>query len=434
MHTHLDRSGTDCQTGRPGRSSWRNGQFSGIADKRVLIISYAFAPNSRVGGKRFSYLSTLLSKGVDELHVLTVDERHILRKDQTIPCAGEIHRTRMYPAYPVEVRGIAARVWNRLWYSYLCVLDPFSGWIPTAVRRGSQLIRSRGIDLVITTGPPFSSHVIGSILSKRHGIPLILDYRDPWSNRKESIYPRMAGAKVNSALEPRCINEASAVVLNTPFMEREFLRAFGNHVHGPTAVITNGYTPSEIEPLAIGAGTVNIVYAGNLYGRRSLSLLGDAMARLISDGAVGKGALRVHVFGKIMAEDRPMLAEKGVGGMFVEHGPVDHRTILRLLKGADALLLVVGRDMDYSISYKFYDYLCARRPILALVPSHSQMMETMGSVDCGVAADCEDPEAVYRALKRVLKERQAYSFGGAERYTWEASGGRYLELIRSVNC
>jgi hypothetical protein len=401
---------------------------------KVLVVSYAFAPNSRVGGKRFSYLSTFLSKGVDQLHVLTIDQRHILRKDPTIPCAGEVHRTRMYPPYPVDVRGVAAKAWNRLWHSYLCVLDPFSGWIPTAVGRGSMLIQRRGIDLVIATGPPFSSHVIGSILSRRHGIPLILDYRDPWSNRKETVYPRVGGKQVNSALEKRCISGASAAVLNTPLMEREFLKAFGHLVHGPTAVITNGYTPVEVEPLPFDKGVKNIVYAGKLYGRRSLSLLADSVARLITDGAIAPYGLRIHVFGRIMEEDRPALTAKGVGEVFLEHAPVDHGKILRCLKGADALLLIVGRDMDYSISYKFYDYMSVRRPILALVPAGSQMMETMSRVDCGVAVDGESPGDVYAGLKRILFDRREYTFDGAEQFTWDEMGTRYLELIHKVNC
>jgi hypothetical protein len=402
------------------------------AGRRVLIVSYSFAPNSRVGGKRFSYLSTQLIRGTDTLHILTVDQRHIPRPDPTIPFAGTVHGSRMYPAYPLQIRGPAGRIWNRMWYSYLCVLDPFSGWIPSAVATGSAVIERHGIDLLIATGPPFSSHVIGRILSGRHDLPLVLDYRDPWTNRKEMVYPRLGGERVNRILERKCIERSSAVVLNTPAMQRDFHAAFGPMLKVPTVVINNGYVPCTAEPVSLGGGTLNIVYAGNLYGRRSLSLLGDGVARLIGEGVLRPDALRFHVFGKIMDRDRPMLAAKGLGDLFVEHAPVDHASILKILMGADVLLLIVGKDMDYSISYKFYDYLSVRRPILALAPAGSQMIETMGLVDCGSAADIEDREAVYRALKELLTRPRPYTFAGAEQYTWKEMGQRYLQLIRSL--
>jgi glycosyltransferase involved in cell wall biosynthesis len=409
------------------------GNGSGIEDRKVLIVSYSFAPNSRVGGKRFSFLTTQLVDRVGELHVLTVDKRHIARKDPTIPFAGIVHRTGMYPPYPFQARNQVGRAWNRLWSSYLCMLDPFSGWIPTAVTTGSRLIDQYEIDLLIATGPPFSSHVIGRILSDRHDLSLVLDYRDPWTNRKEVVYPRLGGEALNKAMERRCIQSASAIVLNTPAMQRDFQTAFSPVLKSPTVVINNGYMPCMAEPLPLGGVGMNVVYAGNLYGRRSLALLGDGVARLIKEGAVRPDMLRFHIFGRIMDADRPMLAAMGIEELFVEHAPVDHETIVKILKGADALLLLVGQDMDYSISYKFYDYLSVRRPILALVPSGSQMMETMRKVDCGPAVDCEDRAAVYGALKDLLSRKNRYTFTGAEQFTWEECGHRYYELLRALS-
>ncbi|MFW6324487.1 MAG: hypothetical protein ACOC0U_05425, partial [Desulfovibrionales bacterium] len=106
--------------------------------------------------------------------------------------------------------------------------------------------------------------------------------------------------------------------------------------------------------------------------------------------------------------------------------------LLPLLKGADILMLIIGQDMDYSISYKFYDYLSVRRPILAIVPPESQMEDVMFQLDCGETGYLGDPDSIRRALSVLIKGEKKYSFSGSDEYKWEVLGRRYRELISSV--
>src|SRR5262249_54326078 len=58
--------------------------------------------------------------------------------------------------------------------------DPQILWMPNAVREGLRWLREVPHQAILATAPPFSSFLIGAQLSRRTGLPLVLDYRDEW--------------------------------------------------------------------------------------------------------------------------------------------------------------------------------------------------------------------------------------------------------------
>jgi len=206
--------------------------------KRILIISLFFAPSTMVGGKRFSFLSTIFQKSYPELHVLTLKEKHISPKDKSLRYGGIIHRAGMYPPYPINKNNLFKRIFNRLWEKYLCFLDPFSGWILPAIIKGLKIIKDYKIDLIIATGPPFSSMVVGFILSLITQAKLILDYRDPWTSH-DRIYSKIFGKKINEFVEKASVKRAAGLVFCSQIMKANFLESFGKYTKAPCHVVTS---------------------------------------------------------------------------------------------------------------------------------------------------------------------------------------------------
>jgi glycosyltransferase involved in cell wall biosynthesis len=401
----------------------------------VLVISFSFAPNARVGGKRFSFLSEMLAGFPLDLHILTLKEEHIPDKDHSIPFSGMVHRAAMVPYFPRQDRSFLGRAFSRFWISHLSMLDPYSGWIAPAVAKGIAVIKRHEIDTIVATGPPFSSMVVALFLHRITGVPFILDYRDPWSNRKKNVnYCRPFGKKLNVAMERRAINRASALVFNAKAMREEFHKTFGDHVSAfPSTIIPNGYHPRHtVEPLKLEPGRRQLIYAGKLYDERSIDPIAKALNRVIAEGVVSRSDLRFHVFGRMLPADKERVKAAGLEEVIVEHDPVPYETIIRYLRGSDILVLIVGDKMSYSVSYKFYDYLSVRRPILALVPRNSQMVEMMESIDCGQYAYADDPDSVYASIREMLLGTRKYSFSGAEQYTWREAAFKYNDLIATV--
>ena len=400
--------------------------------KRILIISLLFEPNTRVGAKRFSFLSRILEGKYPELHVLTLKEKCILQKDNFVASAGTIHCAGMYPAYPFKVTNIFKRIFNRLWVDYLCLVDQSSGWILPALFKGFKIIKANKINLIIATGPPFSPMVVAYFLSFLGKTKLILDYRDPWTNRHQN-YSRKSGRRINQRLEKLCISRASAVVFCSRIMMESFRDSLGKYTKATYHVVTNGfYNRDTTEPLDLENGARNMVYAGSLSGERRIELLAEPLSHLLDEGTISKNSFRCHIFGKLKNEDREIIRKYGLSEIFKEQPRVPYAQIIKYMKGADILFLPSGSDVSYAIPYKFFDYLSVKRPILAVAPQNSAVAELMSQIDCGRLALINSQESILQNLRAMILEEKGYTYFGSDMYSWETIGLKYIHVIEKT--
>jgi len=365
--------------------------------------------------------------------VLTLREKYVSQKDDSLNFAGIVHRTGMYPSYPIKKNSRLKKVLNRLWNDYLCVVDPFSGWILPALIKGLKVIKNNKIDLIIATGPPFSSMVVGFLLSIMTNNKLIIDYRDAWTGYR-THYCKLFGKKINQLCERWSIRRASALVFCSRIMKEEFISRLGNYTRASYHVVPNGFHNKDaIQPLSLGNGRKNIVYAGSLYGERRVKLLAKPLFHLLKEGLITKDTFCLHVFGKVNDQDRDQIMKYGLQDMIEQHPPVPYAQMLKYLRAADILFLPSGSDVSYAIPFKFYDYLSVKRPILAVAPKNSAVSEMMNKIDCGKLALINSEKSILKELRTMLSEEREYSFSGAERYTWHETFRKYIEVIDAVS-
>ena len=405
-------------------------------EKKILILSFYFAPSAMVGGKRFTFLSKIIQENYPELHVLTLREKYFTSRDDSLSSVGVIHHTGMYPPYTIKNSNIFKRIFNRLWWDgYLCFVDPYSGWILPGLLKSLRIIKDKKIDLVIATGPPFSSMVIGLLLNLVTGVELILDYRDPWTNFDSKFYRNVWVKKINDFLERVAIRRASALVFCTRVMKDNFIKKLGKYTKAASYVVTNGFHSTDnIQPLSLGKNRKNMVDAGAFYGERKIRLLAEPIHQLLKEGVINKDNFCFHIFGELKNDDRAVIGKYDLQDVIIEHPIVPHKQLLRYLKAADVLVLMISNKMSYSISYKFYDYLSVRKPILAIVPENAAMEQVMKEVDCGRYAFINSKESILQNLRAMLSESKEYTFSGGEQYTWDELGRKYIEIINKVGC
>jgi glycosyltransferase involved in cell wall biosynthesis len=398
--------------------------------KKILIISFYFSPTTQAGGKRFSFLSEFFDKKFDDLHILTVKEKYISPRDYSLSGAGTIHRTRMFPPYPpIKEKKIIIRVLRRLWEDYLCILDPFIGWIFPAVIKGLEVIKNYRINLIISTGPPFTAMVIGFLLSRMTGVKLILDYRDPWSNYNRRYFKAL-GKIINRFLEKLVIQQASSLVFCSPKMKNDFLNYLGRYTKATCHVVTNGFNNNDkIDGISLGQTKKKMIYTGNFYGERRIELLEKALISLLTKGLIAQDTFCLHVFGKIKKEDKKIIKNTCLKNIVVEHPTASYDKMIRYLRGADLLLLISGTDVSYAIPYKLFDYLSVKRPIFAVAPENSTVADIMKKIHCGRLANIKSEKAILKNLRMMLFEEKQYTFKGAEVYTWDKIGNMYINII-----
>jgi len=406
-------------------------------NKNVLIIAFHFAPSGAVGGKRFSFLSHKLHDSHCKLHVLTVKKKYLLQKDYSLPFSGTIHRTTIFPPFPLHGSNIFKRAFLRVWTKYLCLIDPYSGWIIPSLIKGITTLRKNKIDTIIVTGPPFSPVLSALLLNILFRTRFIIDYRDPWTTHPWSIrdkYGNVFFKVINCMLEKIAVRLSSDLVFASYKMKNRFLEVFGKKLKANCHVINNGYNNSDkVKPSSLDKGRINLVFAGELYGERKIELIAKPISALLKKGSITREKCRFHIFGKLKEYDKKLIEEYDLGDIIKEYRPVPHNKIMEYLKGADILVLISGLAVDYAIPYKFYDYMSARKSILAVIPKNSAMESMMTELDCGEVGYIKDSGSIQNALKKLLLENHSYTFRGADKFTWDMAAKKYYRVINCQN-
>jgi glycosyltransferase involved in cell wall biosynthesis len=237
-------------------------------------------------------------------------------------------------------------------------------WHPFAVRAALRRARAARWDAVAATTFPPTAVLIGHTIARRLGVPLVVDYRDSWTDcpyYHVPVRPPLLGG-LERRLEARVLRDAAAVVSVDPRMVDHALERVAPAERPPFHVIPNGYDEDDF------AGTTptrlpafSVVHTGQL--RRSPRPVWEALAA--ARRALGPGAPEVHVW-QIGFVDPRAAADLNdpPPGITVHHvPPVSQREAIGYMLGADLLLV---EEFESVMPSKTLQYLRAARPLLAL--------------------------------------------------------------------
>ncbi len=285
--------------------------------------------------------------------------------------------------------------------------DHYPAWTPAAVRA------ARGIDpvdAVWTTGEPFGMFVVGAAVAAALGKPLVLDYRDLWTQAgaPSPRTPLRWPSGVAERLEGWLLQRASAVAYVNADMRALNEAAFG--AHPQSTVIPNGYDPEELADVVPHVPTrPTLLQAGGCYGGRTFAPVVEALAAGFGPGIVGEKGLQIQYFGEVDARGQAALAAHDLSGRVEVHARVPAAEIAGHLKGATALLLIGDSLHTHALTGKLFDYIAAGRPILGVGPAQAAAGRLIEAAGLGRWVDERDGPAVIAALKAVEAGRLPYA-------------------------
>ena len=289
--------------------------------------------------------------------------------------------------------------------SLLTFPDDEVGWLVPAVVRGLRLVRQQSIDVVLSSSPPFTCHLIGHALKSLSGIRWVADFRDPWSR---TTWSKRGTMKAHRWLEQMTINRADAVILNTPELLDEFSNWYGPTIAAKFHVVTNGYDADILERYAMqrppqGLPLV-LTHAGTLYGKRNPLPLLEALAVCHRDGRFPPGSVRLQLVGKIAGQFDVSAAIRrlGLDGTVVMMPQVPHHVSLEILAGSH-VLVVIQPDAALMAPAKLYEYIGLRRPILALADDGA-VTRMIRDVHHSLHVAPDDVESIAQALHRLYQQ------------------------------
>jgi glycosyltransferase involved in cell wall biosynthesis len=376
---------------------------------KVLLVSFYWPPAGGGGVQRPLKLAQYLPALGFETHVLAPDDPRWVHADPDlrVPSQAWVHRTRYVgpsgrkPAEElVGTDGIdRALTQARLLGRRLLVPDENVSWNMTAIPAAIRLAREHDIDVVITTSPPNSVHLVGAAVQKATGARWLADLRDSVvahpHRRSESIAVR-AKEKVDQAVARVVARRADAIACVSEAIADEVREL---DPRGPVRTIPNGCDFDDFAGLEYRpAERFRITHAGSFFGKRDPRPFLQAVSEARVD-------VTARFLGDFRSADRAWAEELGLGDR-LELIPYAPRTAsLALQRDSEALLLLIpeagGRGKGV-LSGKVFEYLAAGRPILAAVPADGAAAELIRETEAGVVAAPDDAEALAEALSGLV--------------------------------
>ena len=251
------------------------------------------------------------------------------------------------------------------------------------------------MDVIVTTGPPQSMHLIGQRLHRETGLPWIPDFRDPWTKMYYLRYLPLSRRSWNrlAEMERSVAREASAVLTVTPMVQAYFRGL----TQRPVAMITNGYDAEDFAGDAPSPdGHFNLTHTGLFAADGNPRILWKVLGEKAAADPAFRCALRLRLAGKVDQEVMDSIRASGLGDSVVDLGYCEHLVAVEEQRAATLLLLPLRNDPEYRVILpgKLFEYLAARRPILGIGQEDGAMAEVLKETGAGTMADWTNETAV----------------------------------------
>ena len=385
---------------------------------KVLLVSLYFPPAGGGGVQRPLKLATHLPALGIETHVLAPDDPKWVHTDPELapPTPALVHRARYVgpagkrPADELYGRTGLDRLarQTRLTFRRFLVPDENVGWNVTAIPSAIRLVRQHAIDVVITTSPPPSVHLVGAAAKRATGVRWVADLRDSFAHphrRAESLAVRTK-ERVDHAVAGLVARRADAIVAVSDAIADEVREL---RPRGPVVTIPNGCDFDDFAGLEYRSGVrFRITHTGSFFGKRDPRPFLQALAACDAD-------VVARFVGDFRPSDRDFAAGLGLGDRLELIPYVPRRRALGLQRDSEALLLLIpeagGRGKGV-LTGKVYEYLAAERPILAAVPPDGAAADLIRETRAGIVAPPDDVTALRTALVELESRWRAGSLNG----------------------
>ncbi|MFL2620506.1 MAG: glycosyl transferase family 1 [Flavobacteriaceae bacterium] len=236
------------------------------------------------------------------------------------------------------------------------------------------------IDVVITTGPPHSLHLIGYELKKRLNIKWISDFRDPWVNlnylNRFHLLPSVK--RRHKKLRDKVLINSNSVIVTS-----EKLKKLYKEIAPNIFKITNGYD-YEYSTVNIDS-KFSISHIGSLYPERNPKYLWDIIDEICINNEEFRSNLQINFIGNTSEKIIKYLSNKTFKSCVKFFDYVDYKRAIEFMCSSQILLMVEVNDNDssYAIPGKLFDYLNSKRPIIAIGPDRSEVNQILYDTNAG---------------------------------------------------
>lgn len=378
------------------------------AMKRVLMVAYHFPPLAGSSGiqRTLRFVQHLPALGWQPL-VLTAHPRAYEQTSSDLEAdipPGTVVR-RAFALDTARHLNIGGR-----YPGPLARPDRWVSWKFAAVREGMRMIGEFRPDAIWSTYPIATAHLIAAELHRRSGLPWIADFRDPMA--QDGYPPDSKVWRSFKRIEERALNQARFSVFTTPGAARSYRERYPAAA-GRIIVLENGYDEESfagVVPSARAATAqqrpVVLLHSGIVYpSERDPTQLFVALGRLTRSGVLTPADLCLRFRASVHDELLLRLGREHGVSDYVEVCPaIGYRDALAEMLSVDALFVLQAANCNEQIPAKIYEYLRARRPILALTDPAGDTAGVLRSAGIDAIARLDSVEEICATLPRFVSE------------------------------
>lgn len=285
---------------------------------------------------------------------------------------------------------------------YVLVPDRLITWLPFAVPAGLRLVEEKKAEVIVSFGPHHSMHIIGEIIARIAGIPLVPFFGDLWLNDSNVSWPNRLNRRIETMLERYIVEHADGIAATTNGSIGYFKDTYGTACP-PTQVIENGYDPEQKLPEKDNPAERDfllITCTGNFFGGQSPSNIYRGL-RLFLDRH-HDAQVKVRLIGKQESEYYDLLKTIELSSNLELIDTVPFSDIPRCQMESDVLLASLGDipGAELKNSSKLAEYLRTGKPILAIAPE-GDMTNYVRTLEAGYIAK-PTPEGFAETLDEVF--------------------------------
>ncbi len=378
--------------------------------KRVLIITYYWPPSGGSGVQRWLKFSRYLPEFGWEPVILTPQDPDYPVVDASlardIPPGIRIFKCPIWEPYKLfkrftrqdsghqvslgilpERKHLSIKEKISYWIrGNLFIPDSRVFWVGKAYRYIRKEFPALNIDIIISTGPPHSMHLIAMKLHRKFNTPWLADFRDPWTQvgyLRKFFLSSLAMSR-HRKLERKVLINAASILTVSPRLAVDIRNLGAPTVH----VVTNGFDEKDylFHDMMPETKEFRISHYGLINSARDFDFIWEGLDELCDENPVFHEHLQVELAGNRDPSIRERILTRPNLTAKVRFEPyIAHEELITRYRSASVFLLLLN-DMPLAEGYiprKFFEYLAAGRPIVCVCRNDSDLADIINETGSG---------------------------------------------------
>ena len=425
--------------------------------KKVLIITYYWPPSGGAGVQRWLKFVKYLREFGWEPIIYTPENAEMPSLDNSlikdVPEGVEVLKTPIWEPYDAYKKLVGQKKEEKINAGFLSenkkpkrteklavwirgnffIPDARKFWIKPSVEYLKNYLKDNPVDVIISTGPPHSMHLIAKEIKRSLEIKWVADFRDPWTNidfYKDLMLSSTADKK-HKRLEKEVLQEADVVLSVGATLGKELTELGATR----SEVITNGYDLEEnVESVPLDE-KFSIAHIGTMTKSRNPIVLWNVLSSLVNQNEKFKERLEIKLVGKVDISVMDSIEKHGLSNYVRKIEYLPHDEVILEQQRSHLLLLIVNDTPNAKgiLTGKFFEYMSSGRPALCIGPKDGDVAEIMRETEAGEVFESDEESTLEKYIAESFEGKLSFKTNSSiEKYSRRQLTKKLVSVLDSL--